>query len=94
MGRMVVTTTCGCCGHEGINVPRCDDPDHPFDEVGMLMIHEVECPKCNAKCTGGNGATGECNSWMTEGAMAKANAIFEAQNFDVEMNEMFGRGNW
>ncbi|WP_339803423.1 hypothetical protein [uncultured Marinobacter sp.] len=78
-----VTTTCPC--GSCLPVPIVD---HGFDVCG------VECPDCGRMSTGGNGRTGIVDGWITAKSAAQSQAAFEAQQFDVDMNEWYGRGNW
>ena len=79
------TTTCPC-GHV-LPVPFVNGEYEP------LGIH---CPKCKRHSTWGNTRTGEVykDGWITAKDSARAEAVYEAQLFDADNNELYGRGNW
>ena len=78
-----VTTTCPC----GTSLPV------QFTEQGYDVC-DVECHACGRLSTGGNGRTGEVNGWATAREAAQSQASYEALQFDSDMNEWYGRGNW
>lgn len=54
----------------------------------------TKCEDCGRIAAHGNNLTGEIYSWMTPHNVASANADYQAQLFDADMNEFYGRGNW
>jgi len=79
-----VATTCPC----GASLPVTFTEQEGYDVCG------VECHNCGRLSTGGNGRTGEVDGWVTAKEAAQSQASYEAMQFDVDMNEWYGRGNW
>jgi len=62
--------------------------------AGEYDICNLECTDCGRVSTGGNFKTGIVTSWITRKSLNAANAEYQAQCFDADNNEFFGRGNW
>ena len=77
------TTTCPCGTCLTIPVT-----DQGYD------VCNVECHTCGRLSTGGNTRTGEVDEWITAKEAARQQSTYEAMQFDVDMNEWYGRGNW
>lgn len=85
--------TCICpCGEE-LGIPIEFD-EHPAFNHWSYALYKVECHKCGNKVSGYNGRTGEVTSWMTARQIAQSQAIYEQQQFESDMNEWYGRGEW
>ena len=78
-----VTTTCPC----GTSLPV------PFGGQDYEVC-DVKCHDCGRMSTGGNARTGEVDGWVTAKEAAQCQAAYEAMQFDADMNEWYGRGNW
>ena len=72
------------CG-EVVSIP------HKNSEYNIM---DFSCPHCGRKATHGNCRTGEVFSWMTQAEINDVNDEFRAHQYDADMNELFGRGNW
>ena len=84
-----IITTCTC----GEKITVTYGYDELFDANGYDICNLV-CPKCGFMSTGGNTKTGEIYDWTSPKELAFANAEFEAQRFDADQNDFYGRGQW
>lgn len=85
-----LTTKCPC----GETIAVIWGYDDLFDEY-CYQICNIKCPKCGRTSTGGNCKTGEVYpDWITPRDLARSNAEYQAQCFDADNNEFYGRGNW
>ncbi len=85
-----VDVTCDC-GHT-FEMTQCADK---WDATSISFpVCEIECPKCHRRASGGNGHTGEIFSWITQRELENSRMEYERQQFDCDMNEMYGRGEW
>ena len=82
-------TTCPC--GKSLPVPVVQSRFHDGEEY---EIDGIECTSCGRTSQGGNTKTGEVFDWITPAQLRKINAHWEAVQFDVDNNEMFGRGEW
>jgi hypothetical protein len=81
-----ITAICGECG------AVCDVPVVP----GVYEKFEYGAPtcECGAKASGMSWKTGEVRSWTSARELEICRRNMEAMEYDADMNEWYGRGNW
>ena len=66
----------------------------PPNDKEVYDIFSCTCDECGRRASHANCRDGVVHSWSTPAQIRQAQEAYEAQLFDSDMNDFYGRGNW